>query len=323
MERDRSLDGLKYVLIVLVILGHCLEPNRYSNLISRDLYSVIYSFHMPLFVFLSGYFYKFRCFSDEIKKCVPLFETCIISHFGFVFFKTGALSISKVLDFGFSPSWYLLSLIYWRVISSLLLRRVNVRALLRISIVLEVLTFVVVHYNGGILSIMRTSQFFPFFILGHFMQGNLNKIVAYKKQVIFLGVLSVIYILLFSSRLQHQCFFQRSGLLELAQFTDHSLLWLFCYRYSVIISSALISAMVLFFVYNNTLIQRFSLFGQGTLFIYYTQTLLYPFLPHFCISLPFSLISSAILVCLLTSFSRSPISKVLMNPFSTLLSALV
>jgi hypothetical protein len=36
--------------------------------------------------------------------------------------------------------------------------------------------------------------------------------------------------------------------------------------------------------------------------------------------LPFSLISSAILVCLLTSISRSPISNVLMNPFSTLLS---
>ncbi|MFR7480201.1 MAG: acyltransferase family protein [Roseburia sp.] len=56
-ERDYFFDNLKAVLIFLVVLGHFLLPIRGDNplvVVKR----LIYVFHMPLFVFISGYFAK-------------------------------------------------------------------------------------------------------------------------------------------------------------------------------------------------------------------------------------------------------------------------
>ena len=51
MNRDLKLDAIKFIMIFLVVLGH-LGYNDYGLGINR----VIYSFHMPVFIFLSGYF---------------------------------------------------------------------------------------------------------------------------------------------------------------------------------------------------------------------------------------------------------------------------
>lgn len=37
MERDRVLDATKYILIILVVLGHFIEPSRYTNSYSISL----------------------------------------------------------------------------------------------------------------------------------------------------------------------------------------------------------------------------------------------------------------------------------------------
>ena len=58
-ERLCGFDNLKFVLIFLVVLGHFLEISEAfegSELLLRT----IYSFHMPAFLFLTGYFAKFR-----------------------------------------------------------------------------------------------------------------------------------------------------------------------------------------------------------------------------------------------------------------------
>ena len=53
--RDLKWDLIKAFAIFLVILGHCIQimdPSWQQNLVQR----FIYSFHMPLFMFISGYF---------------------------------------------------------------------------------------------------------------------------------------------------------------------------------------------------------------------------------------------------------------------------
>jgi acyltransferase len=52
-ERNWGIDSLKGGLMVLVILGHVI-PSALDESITR---SVIYSFHMPLFLFLSGFLF--------------------------------------------------------------------------------------------------------------------------------------------------------------------------------------------------------------------------------------------------------------------------
>lgn len=56
-ERDYFFDNLKAVLIYLVVLGHFLLPIRGANPLV-EVKRLIYVFHMPLFVFVSGYFAK-------------------------------------------------------------------------------------------------------------------------------------------------------------------------------------------------------------------------------------------------------------------------
>lgn len=57
-ERDLGMDNLRCVLLFLVVLGHLMET--FGGGRREILYRVIYSFHMPFFLFLTGCFARFR-----------------------------------------------------------------------------------------------------------------------------------------------------------------------------------------------------------------------------------------------------------------------
>ena len=158
------------------------------------LYSFIYSFHMPLFVWMSGYFYKKRGFGEELRKIIPLIEVCIISHIGFALLRDGRLSVGNMLFFGYTPSWYLLSLVYWRLASSLLFKYVDVRKLLIYALVVEIFSFVFINKYGGLLSLMRTLQFYPYFVVGYMMKNRLGNMNKYGKIILSGGNCDCFYI---------------------------------------------------------------------------------------------------------------------------------
>ena len=51
MKREKFIDIAKGIATILVIIGHC----KYSN---SKIIAWIYSFHMPLFFMINGYFIK-------------------------------------------------------------------------------------------------------------------------------------------------------------------------------------------------------------------------------------------------------------------------
>lgn len=53
-HRDQYIDALKGAAILLVVIGHSIQENI-PNFDNNVVFRVIYSFHMPLFMFLSGY----------------------------------------------------------------------------------------------------------------------------------------------------------------------------------------------------------------------------------------------------------------------------
>lgn len=63
MKRDIFYDIVKGIAIVLVVFGHCIQygsGEHYENarlFMDEWLYKLIYSFHMPLFALISGYFF--------------------------------------------------------------------------------------------------------------------------------------------------------------------------------------------------------------------------------------------------------------------------
>ena len=71
--REYQYDNLRFLLIALVVLGHLLEiagefPGR------ELLYALIYSFHMPAFLFLSGMFARF----DRAKWIFGMAAPCLL-----------------------------------------------------------------------------------------------------------------------------------------------------------------------------------------------------------------------------------------------------
>lgn len=59
-ESDRICwyDNIKFILITLVAVGHFIDKNTADSQVYRGLFLFIYTFHMPLFLFISGIFHK-------------------------------------------------------------------------------------------------------------------------------------------------------------------------------------------------------------------------------------------------------------------------
>lgn len=56
-KRNVDIDIGKGIAIILVVVGHIIQHGSHNNFdyLEHDLFKVIYSFHMPLFIFLSGF----------------------------------------------------------------------------------------------------------------------------------------------------------------------------------------------------------------------------------------------------------------------------
>lgn len=88
MERIKYLDVLKFFAIYLVVLGHTIQFMTGSdNSFKEDiLFNIIYTFHMPLFAFISGYFsisglnksFNSFLYRRSIQLLLPVFSWSIV-----------------------------------------------------------------------------------------------------------------------------------------------------------------------------------------------------------------------------------------------------
>ena len=76
-ERSSFWDNYKGILIILVVFGHFIYESAValSGSFANDLFKFIYAFHMPAFVFCSGYFslyskqqFVFSKLTAELRK---------------------------------------------------------------------------------------------------------------------------------------------------------------------------------------------------------------------------------------------------------------
>ena len=102
IERNRWMDGMKFILIVLVVFGHCKQFTSYDNsytstrLVSYAIHS-IYLFHMPLFIMISGYFSKRTERKHFIQTLKRLFQVFIIFHFLWIIIEKSKDALWRIL----------------------------------------------------------------------------------------------------------------------------------------------------------------------------------------------------------------------------------
>lgn len=76
-ERNILIDVLKGFAILLVVIGHSVQYNMPGHFDHSLIFRVIYSYHMPFFMFLSG-FVSFGTFDGSKAKLVKRFKSLII-----------------------------------------------------------------------------------------------------------------------------------------------------------------------------------------------------------------------------------------------------
>ncbi len=187
--RDPFFDNLKGVLILLVVFGHLIEPWISQSGAMRGIYVFLYSFHMPLFVFVAGVFSK-RYVGDPVRFRGVLARYATL----YLLFDL----IYKVADaggrFSWNPltpywiMWFLLSLCCWHAMLPLISRS---RASVPIAFLVGIGAGYVAHL-GYFFSLSRTLYFLPFYVVGFHLSIDGVKAMAsgWGRKIIALLVLA-------------------------------------------------------------------------------------------------------------------------------------
>lgn len=193
-QRDPFWDTLKAILIVLVVLGHT------GTALGDKWMSVIYAFHMPLFIFVSGYFSKrkpLREIGMGIKRLIVIYLVFDLAYIALDVVMGSGFSISRLLTPSFAL-WYILSLIYWRVILQVLPQSLIDNKWLVIA------ASVLIGMGAGFIplntemSFQRACGFLPFFFIGYYarQEGWVDKLRQWNKwpfALLFVGLCTLCY----------------------------------------------------------------------------------------------------------------------------------
>lgn len=169
LERNAYFDNAKLLLIFLVVFGHLIQPFTGDSKSLGTLYTWIYTFHMPAFIFLAGFFAKG---SGNLSYIMKLAKKLIIPYIIFQAIYTGYyFFIGKsdwLTDSIFYPHWslwFLCSLFCWHLLL-ILYRKLPALAGIGLAILLGTL---IGYFDqvGHTFSLSRTFVFFPFFLIGY------------------------------------------------------------------------------------------------------------------------------------------------------------
>ncbi|WP_395656115.1 acyltransferase family protein [Nocardioides sp.] len=161
--RDPLLDNAKMALVLLVVLGHSWTLLPHSD-VTDHLYDFLYAWHVPAFVFVTGYlsrgfvYSRARLWTLVRTVVVPylLFETALALFRIYV----GGETLEDLFQDPHWPMWYLSALFFWRLLTPVF------RPLPAGLVVAVAVSIVAGMYAGDTLDIARVLGLLPFFVMG-------------------------------------------------------------------------------------------------------------------------------------------------------------
>lgn len=195
-RRDSHFDCLKGILIFVVVFGHIMDRSGFvktTKTYSSYFLALIHVFHMPAFVFISGYFSKNAGEGSNYftKQLTTLLFPFIIFHL-----LSRALfywNVSMLLQPSFT-TWYLLSLFFWKIF---IVPFSKIR-----GVVLFAASVVLALYTGltradSFMSISRTICFFPYFIAGYYTRPALVEKLRRHKITALLAFVAALAVVIY------------------------------------------------------------------------------------------------------------------------------
>src|SRR5262249_8924699 len=112
----------KGFLTALVVAGHVMSYPSEASPAWQPAWAIIYAFHMPAFVFLSGYLTsRSKGILEAVREILGLYVVAQAAWFVLLVITTWPFDLSNVLALALQMAtdpgyglWYLLALFYWR-----------------------------------------------------------------------------------------------------------------------------------------------------------------------------------------------------------------
>lgn len=191
--RKIYLDNVRFIMIFLVVFAHLLECMR-GHYGHCKLYLIIYSFHMPVLIFISGYFAHFH-----FKKIFQLFFEYFLFQTLYILFDFYVLKTTKHLVFDYTiPKWilwYLFTLLFYVLCIPILKRAKHnfIRGFFFLTSIAICLICPLFIQSGYSYSLLRSTTFLPFFVLGFYLKDR--PIVVSKKMKNFLKAVNIVLVM--------------------------------------------------------------------------------------------------------------------------------
>ncbi|MEV8529559.1 acyltransferase family protein [Streptomyces sp. NPDC052000] len=172
-RRDPYYDNAKLLAVVLVVCGHFWEPliEQSGQRHLKALYLLLYTFHMPAFILISGHFSRtFKARPQQLRRLATgvLIPFVLWGTLLTLFNNTFSGTHTKLQPL--VPvwiTWFLIALFLWRV-SAPLWQSLRAPVAIATALFLAAGAFSL----GAQLSITRVLQFLPFFVIGLTMRPS-------------------------------------------------------------------------------------------------------------------------------------------------------
>ena len=178
-ERVALWDNYKFILILLVVLGHFIDVIISYTTTEKALFFFIYTFHMPMFLFVSGVFYK-----ETNLRAKVLFYLCagfllkICLFLVYYWFDETPHAFHLFSDA--SIPWFMFTLAIFTVMTRMI-RDTNKVFVLVMNIIIA--CFAGYDKNiGDFLYLSRVIVYYPFFLAGSMIgSGATDLVIRLKK----------------------------------------------------------------------------------------------------------------------------------------------
>lgn len=210
LNRNELLDIIKGIAIILVVFGHCIQYGSGSEYLQRlvffdnTVFKVIYSFHMPLFMLVSGYLFNLSVSRHSFKNVLlSRFTTLIVPIFVWSFLTIiikSIISNSDIIVFSLIKTylktslttlWFLWAIFYCSLFV------LFVRKLFNDSIYVYILGFILTFFIPDVLNLQLYKFMYPFFVLAYFYSKNEDYIKSWvrkQKVSVLLFVLCFVFL---------------------------------------------------------------------------------------------------------------------------------
>ncbi|MBE6737328.1 MAG: hypothetical protein E7566_01555 [Ruminococcaceae bacterium] len=177
-------DNIKAVLIFLVVFGHAILPLRAKSDFIGGAYIWLNTFHMPLFIFISGLFSKKAINAEKLNHAKIVSYILIFYFMKLTIFICADIAKGNVKFSFLSESgtpWYIFVTAMYIVITHLI-RSLNPRKVI-VAILAISLGAAYFPQIGSTLMLSRMFAFYPFFYLGYLTEGDKLLSVLHKPYI--------------------------------------------------------------------------------------------------------------------------------------------